>query len=163
MYSILLFLHSYNRWLVLISLLVAIVRSYRGLLLKKSFTKFDGNLRLATVNIVHLQLLLGICLYAISPIVSYFLHNFKEAVKEREIRFFGMEHAFMMLLAVVLISIGSARAKRKEDDRQKFKAIAVWFTIGLLIILSSIPWQFSPLISRPSFRTFGVILLSWQP
>ena len=60
----------------------------------------------------------------------------------------------MMLLAVILVSIGSAKAKRKTADKEKFKTMAIWYTAGLLVIVSSIPWQFSPLISRPSFRTF---------
>ena len=154
MYSVLLLLHSYNRWLVLISLLLALFRSYRGWLSRKPFTSFDNMVRHITATIVHIQLLLGLWLYAISPLVSYFLNHFKEAVKQREVRFFGMEHIFMMLIAVALITIGSAKAKRQTDDRQKFKTMAIWFTLGLLVILSSIPWQFSPLISRPSFRTF---------
>lgn len=154
MYSVVLLLHSYNRWLVLSFLLFALFRSYRGWLQRKPFTKLDNRVRHITATVVHVQLLLGLWLYAISPLVSYFLHHFKDAVKEREVRFFGMEHSFMMLLAVVLITIGSAKAKRKRTDREKFKTTAIWFTLGLLVILSSIPWQFSPLISRPSFRTF---------
>ncbi len=154
MYSVLLLLHSYNRWLVLLFLVVALFRSYRGWLGRKPFTKPDNTIRHTTATIVHTQLLLGIWLYAISQIVSYFLNHFTDAVKQREIRFFGMEHSLMMLIAVVFITIGSSKAKRETDDKQKFKTMAIWFTLGLLVILSSIPWQFSSLISRPSFRTF---------
>ena len=154
MYSVLLLLHSYNRWLVLISLVFTIFRSYQGWLRHKHFTKFDDRTRHITATIVHIQLLLGLWLYAISPLVSFFLHHFEEAEKEREIRFFGMEHSSMMLVAVVLISIGSAKAKRKAADKEKFKTMAIWFSLGLLIILSSIPWQFSPLVSRPFLRSF---------
>jgi NADH:ubiquinone oxidoreductase subunit 2 (subunit N) len=99
-------------------------------------------------------MVLGIVLYCISPVVRYFLNYFKDAVHQREIRFFGMEHVIMMLLAVILITIGSMRAKRQPDDKQKFRAMAIFFTIALLVILSSIPWQFSPLVSRPYFRSF---------
>jgi hypothetical protein len=59
-----------------------------------------------------------------------------------------------MLTAIVLITIGSAKAKRKKQDRDKFRVIALWYTIGLLLILSSIPWAFSPLVSRPYLRGF---------
>jgi hypothetical protein len=93
-------------------------------------------------------------LYCISPVVRYFLTFFKTAVHQREIRFFGMEHITMMLIAVVLITIGSMKAKRQPIDKQRFKTMAIWFTIALIIILASIPWQFSPLISRPYFRSF---------
>ncbi len=154
MYSILLPLHSLVRWFVLASLLFAIFRAYKGWFSNAAFSTFDNALRHWTATIVHIQLMLGLTLYYISPIIDYFLHHFKEAVHQRDIRFFGMEHSLMMLTAIIVISIGSAKAKRKQTDREKFKTMAVWFTIGLLIILSSIPWSFWPFASRPNFRPF---------
>ena len=154
MYSFLLALHSLVRWFVLASLLFAIYRGYRGWLLKKPFSKLDEQVRWITATIAHIQLIFGLWLYFISPIVSYFLHNFKDAVHNRQIRFFGMEHITVMLIAIIIISIGSAKAKRKATGPERFKTMATWFTVALLLILSSIPWSFSPLISRPLFRAF---------
>ena len=154
MYPTLLAAHSLVRWLVLISLLIAIFRSFRGWLSNKPFTKRDNAVRHWTATIAHIQMSLGIALYIISPVIAYFLSHFKDAVHQREFRFFGMEHSLMMLIAVVVITTGSAKAKRVDGDREKFKTIAIWFTIGLLIILTSIPWSFSPLTSRPLFRPF---------
>jgi hypothetical protein len=154
MYSTLLALHSLTRWLVLGSLLFAIFWSYRGWLLRKPYLNFGNSVRHVTATIAHVQLVLGITLYFVSPIVSYFLHNFSTAVHERTLRFFGMEHIAMMFTGIIVITIGSAKAKRKENDTEKYKTTALWFTVALLIILSSIPWSFSPLISRPNFRGF---------
>lgn len=154
MYITLLALHSLTRWLVLASLLFAIVNSYRGWLANKPWLRSDDIIRHATATIAHVQLVLGVLLYFVSPIVSYFLHNFSTAVHDRIIRFFGMEHITMMLIGITMITIGSAKAKRQTTDREKFKTMAIWFTIALFIILSSIPWSFSPLISRPNFRGF---------
>jgi len=154
MYQILLPLHSVTRWLVLLSLLFAIYRGYRGWLGNKPYTTVDNAARLFAVNIAHIQLVIGLWLYFISPIVNYFLHNFKEAVHDRQIRFFGMEHITMMLIAIIFITIGSAKAKLKTTDKEKFKTMAIWFTISLLLIFTSIPWSFSPLISRPLLRWF---------
>lgn len=154
MYTTLLALHSLTRWLVLSSLIFAIILSYRGWLLHKPYLKFDNSVRHITATVAHIQLVLGIWLYIISPIVSYFLHHFSIAVHERAIRFFGMEHVTMMLVGITVITIGSAKAKRKTTDTERFKTMAIWFTVALLIILSSIPWSFSPLISRPNFRPF---------
>ena len=154
MYLILLALHSLLRWFVLLSLLFAIYRAFRGWIFNKTYTGFDDSSRVAATIAAHIQLVIGLWLYFISPIVNYFLHNFKDAVHERQIRFFGMEHITMMLAAIILITIGSAKAKRKVADKEKFKTMAIWFTIALLLILSSIPWSFSPLISRPLFRAF---------
>lgn len=154
MYTTLLALHSFFRWIVLITLLIAIVRSWQGWLGNKQYTKQDNILRNITASAAHIQLILGVWLYFISPVISYFLSNFNDAVHNRQIRFFGMEHSIMMLLGITLITIGSAKAKRKAEDKEKFKTMAIWFTIGLLVILSSVPWGFSPLVSRPYFRGF---------
>lgn len=154
MYYLLLALHSLIRWLVLAGLLFAIIVAYRGWLRRQIYTKFDERVRWITAMIAHVQLVIGISIYLISPIVDYFLHHFHEAVRERQIRFFGMEHITMMLTAIVIITIGSAKAKRKITDQEKFKTMAIWYSIGLLIILTSIPWSFSPLVSRPNFRPF---------
>ncbi|AYL98634.1 hypothetical protein [Mucilaginibacter celer] len=154
MYAFILALHSLIRWFVLASLLFALYRTYAGWLGNKPFSKFDNRVRIITAAIAHVQLLIGLGLYFISPVVSYFLNNFKEAVHNRQIRFFGMEHITMMLIGITLITIASAKAKRKTSDKEKFKTMAIWLTIALLVILSSIPWSFSPLISRPLFREF---------
>lgn len=153
MYSIFLIIHSWFRWLVLASLLYAVCRSLYAWRLGQSFTVIDNSLRHLTATVSHIQFLIGVALYFFSPVVSYFFHNFSTAIHERDIRFFGMEHVTMMLIAVSIISVGSIKAKRKEADRAKFKTIAIWYGVGLIIIFLSIPWEFSPLTSRPYFRS----------
>ena len=152
MYPYLLALHSVFRWLVLLSLLFAIYRSYRGWLGGAVYSKFDNAVRHWSATIAHVQLILGLCLYFVSPLVDYFLHHFKEAVHEREIRFFGMEHSLMMLLGVIIITIASMVSKRQSTDMKKFRVLAIGYTLALLVILSSVPWPFSPLVSRPWLR-----------
>src|SRR5690606_33731598 len=108
---------------VLVSLLYAIYRSYRGWFLNKPFLTFDNVVRQTTTNIANIQLLLGIALYYISPITTYFLDDFSNNIHERELRFFGMEHSTMMLLGIVMISIGTNLSKRKTIDKQQFKTL----------------------------------------
>ncbi|MBL4676644.1 MAG: hypothetical protein JKY70_10635 [Mucilaginibacter sp.] len=152
MYLHLLALHSSTRWLLLLFVIIVLMRSFWALRRKSKYTLADERLRAITTSVVHIQLLLGVLLYIISPIVRYFWQNFKQAVHMREIRFFGMEHIFMMLLAIIILTIGSAKAKGQLTDKLKFKTQLVWFSIGLIIIFSSIPWAFSPLTHRPWFR-----------
>jgi len=154
MYITALTIHSIFRWLVLVGMCYAIYRAYTGWLLNKPYTHLDNNVRHITATIAQIQLILGLWLYFISPLISYFLHNYKDAVHQRQVRFFGMEHSVMMLTAIIIITIGSAIAKRKTTDKQKFKAMALWYTIALIIIIANIPWSFSPLVSRPLFRSF---------
>lgn len=154
MYPVILALHSLVRWVVVITLLYAIFKAYNGWLSRKAYTKSDNTAKTLAVTFVHIELILGLILYFTSPIIEFFRNNFKEAVQQKDVRFLGMEHSVMMLIAVVLITIGSAKSKRKTTDAAKFKTLAIWFTIGLIIILVSIPWPFSPFASRPAFRPF---------
>ncbi len=156
MYNTILTLHSLFRWLVVASLLIAIIRSYSGWLSGHVFTPKDNRLRHITATIAHMQLALGLWLYFISPVIDYFLHHYKEAVHMRQIRFFGMEHSLMMLAAIILITIGSLASKRKTTDKAKFKTKAIWFTIALVVILINIPWPFSPMVARPWLRLGGI-------
>lgn len=152
MYQTLTFYHNAMRWLVLASLLLALYRAYRGYFLKSKFSKTDNAVRHWTATIAHIQLMIGMILYFQSPLMQYFLANFKTAVQDFQLLFFGLIHSSLMLIAIVLITIGSAAAKRKETDTGKFKTMMIWFTIALLILFIAIPWPFSPLASRPYFR-----------
>ncbi|RYY09173.1 MAG: hypothetical protein EOO04_38835 [Chitinophagaceae bacterium] len=152
MYQALIFFHSIFRWLVLISLIYAIIRSYNGYTAKRVFTKDDNAARHWTATISHIQLMIGIMLYSQSPLIKYMFSNFKLAVQNKEAAFFGLIHITLMLTAIVFITVGSALAKRRESDRRKFKTMLIWFSISLIIIIIAVPWPFSPLANRPYFR-----------
>ena len=152
MYQTLLEGHSFVRWLVLVSLLYSIFIAYKGYSQKLPFTKKDNLLRHWTATIAHIQLLFGILVYVQSPIVKYFWRNYKDAVQNLDASFFGIIHITLMLVAIIFITIGSALAKRKLSDKEKFKTMLIWFSIALIIIFIAIPWPFSPLANRPYFR-----------
>ncbi|SFC97183.1 hypothetical protein SAMN05421780_11530 [Flexibacter flexilis DSM 6793] len=154
MYPIVLQLHSAFRWLVLGSLLWAIGQAYIGYTQNKAFLPSHNRLRHWTATIAHIQLLLGFTLYGHSPIVKYFWRESSSPLSLESL-FFPVIHLGLMLVAIVIITIGSAKAKRQTTDTQKFKTIFVWFLLGLCIILLAVPWPFSPfspLSARPLFR-----------
>lgn len=153
-YTALLIVHSLFRWFLLISLFYSIYQAFKGLSSKLQYTPRFDKIRNITVILAHVQLIVGLGLYFISPVIRQLFNNFGEAVKESAIRFYGMEHSLIMIIAIVLITIGSAKAKRLSEDAKKFKSIAIWFTIGLILILITIPWPFSPFDARPLFRIF---------
>jgi hypothetical protein len=154
MYYYLITLHSLVRWLVLVALLLAIYRSYRGWLGRKGYMKWDNTLRVATVTLAHVQMVIGVWLYFVSPLIKTFFDNYAAMKSVRDVRFFGMEHSLMMAVAVTCITIGASKARRRTLAGQKFKVMAIWFTIALVIIFVSIPWPFSPMAARPWFREF---------
>lgn len=152
MYNVLLVIHSMVRWLVLISLVFAVYRSFIGWRQNRAFTKNDNRFRHITATLAHVQWTVGMTLYFFSPIVHYFYKNFNEAVHQREIRFFGMEHITMMALSIIALTIISIKVKRIQDDNRKFKTMFIGYSVVLLVIFLSIPWSFSPFTSRPLFR-----------
>ena len=154
MYSTLLFFHSLIRWLVLAFLLYSIYRAFVGYTTNKTFSKTDNAFRHWTATVAHIQLMIGIILYTQSPIVKYFWKETEIGLQNLDLTFYGLMHIFLMLTAIVVLTIGSALAKRKPTDKEKFKTMLVWFSIALIIIFIAIPWTFSPLSSRPNFRTF---------
>ncbi|NVO19305.1 MAG: hypothetical protein HXX13_06365 [Bacteroidetes bacterium] len=150
----LLVLHSLLRWILLIALLSSIIMSFRGWKNSRSFTPFDALSRKVATIFAHLQLLVGIMLYITGNTLTYLLNDFKSAMSNGETRFFSMEHSTLMILAVAFITIGTIRSKRKKSDTDRHRSIALWFCLGLLIILIAIPWPFSPLANRPFLRGF---------
>jgi drug/metabolite transporter (DMT)-like permease len=151
-YFYLLTFHSIFRWVVFLSLIWAIVNSYLKLRSEKFFSKSDNALRHWTATFAHIQLIIGVILYIKSPIVKQYWKNSLTAGVSFEPVFFSIIHIALMILAVVVLTIGSALAKRKLEDSDKFKTILLWFGLALLIILVSIPWPFSPLAQRPYLR-----------
>ncbi|MFD2933136.1 hypothetical protein [Spirosoma flavum] len=153
-YPILLVIHNAFRWLVLGSLLATLGSSYSGWLWPRSYRSVDQTLRIAATSIVHTQLLLGFYLYFLSPIVSYYWHFSPDSSQSPEFRFFSLIHIGLMFTSVIILTVGSSLAKRQTNAQQKFKTTAIYFTVGLILILIAIPWPFSPLASRPWSRTF---------
>ena len=152
MHQTLLTLHSLFRWAVLIALCLSIYTAWQGHRKLKPFTKKDNALRHWTATIAHIQLLFGIIIYTQSPTAKAMLAEIGNGWSPPV--FFGLLHPLLMLLAIVVITIGSAKAKRKALDTEKFKIIFTFFSIGLILIFIAIPWPFSPLAQRPYIRPF---------
>lgn len=149
---ILLMLHSLMRWLVLVSLLYAIYRAHRGYKNHTLFTQADNKVRHWTATIAHVQLLIGIIIYTQSFTVKMLFKGLPSGGHVTEPVFFGIMHIALMLTAIVVITIGSAVAKRKILAADKFRTQFVYFTVALILIFIAIPWPFSPLAQRPFFR-----------
>jgi hypothetical protein len=138
LYTLLVHSHSGFRWGVLILLVLAVVNAFRKWRGKNAFTDSDRKLNLFALISVHLQLVFGFVLYFVSPKVIFSAAAMKDAV----LRFFLVEHSFMMVIAVVLITIGYSRAKRTDVAELKFRRTFILYAFGLLVILGAIPWPF---------------------
>lgn len=138
MYNGLLHAHSGLRWIALILIIYAIINAFSGKKSGREFLKKDKMIGLFTLIVFHTQLLIGLYLFFKSPKVAY-VEGF---MKDSMLRFFGMEHLLMMLIAIALITIGYSKSKKAATSELKFKKIAVFYTIAFVILLAGIPWPF---------------------
>lgn len=129
-----LLLHSVVRYFVLILLLIVIVRSFTGWQNKKEFTGADNKFSLFLLIATHIQFLLGLVLYFVSPIVIKSGASMKDPVA----RYWFVEHITIMLIAVVLITIGRSTSKRLAESTAKHKRLFVLNTIALVVIILAI-------------------------
>ena len=129
--QILVALHSLNRFVLLILLLVVIGKSLMGWLNKSPFEKADDKLSLFLFISTHTQLLLGLILYFISPIVIFSGASMKDAVA----RYWLVEHSAGMLIAIVLISLGRILSKKLSDSTAKHKRMFIYNIVALVVIL----------------------------
>ncbi len=138
MYNGLLHAHSGLRWVVLLLLVIAVFKALLKWRSNAPFTDGDRKLNLFTMISAHVQLILGLVMYFISPKVQFTAGVMKDPL----IRFFTAEHSVMMLLVIVLITIGYSRSKKAIEDSQKFKSAFTYFLIALIVLLAGIPWPF---------------------
>ena len=149
--SILLPLHNFLRWVVLIAALYAIYRAFAGWLGKKEWTRTDDKAGMWFTMVMDIQVLAGLILYFLSPITQSALQNFGGAMSNPVARFFAVEHIFLMIVAAVVAHMGRAFSRKASGSQAKHKRAAIWFMLALLLILVAIPWPFSA-AARPLIR-----------
>lgn len=133
--------HSYWAYLVLLILIFTVVNAVIGLTQKKQFTDKDLRIGLFALIASHIQLLIGLVWYFMSPWFELLTTDASTVMKTKEVRLLAVEHPLMMIIAIVLITIGWSKHKKKTTDASKFKMFAVFYGLGLLVILSRIPWN----------------------
>lgn len=138
MYTGLLHSHSYLAYLVLLGLLISLGNALAGLFGNKRFTDKDRKLGLLGLIPAHLQWVIGLILYFVSPRGASLASG--AAMKDSVSRLYFLEHPLTMVIAVVLITIGYSRAKRAQGDNKGFKTMVIFYAIALVLILVRIPW-----------------------
>lgn len=151
MYDILLRAHSGLRWIVLILLVATVVMSIHALFTNKEFSSGDKKVALFTLIFTHIQLVLGLILYFISPWVKAAMADMGAAMKDPQLRFWVVEHFTLMLIAIILITIGYSSSKRAKSNLKKYRRLGIFYAIGLVLILVAIPWPFREAIGRGWF------------
>ena len=137
MYTFIQKFHSGWAYLALLLLVVAVVNSLIGWSSKKEFTARDRKIALFGLIATHIQLLVGFLLYFVSPVGAAVFGQMKDAA----LRLTSLEHPLTNIIAIILITMGWLKHKKAATNDAKFKSIAIFFGLGLLLILSRIPWS----------------------
>lgn len=133
-------LHSGLAYLALLSLVFVIGYGLIGSLSGREFTEKDRKIAMIAFIACHTQLLVGLILYFVSPL-GFSLLTGGGAMADSAARLTALEHPLINIVAIVLITIGYSRAKKLESSRAKFRSIYMMYAIGLVLILSRIPWS----------------------
>lgn len=134
MYTGLLHTHSGLRYIVLLLLVVVVAKSMVGLISKKPFEKADEKLTLFLMIATHIQLLVGLILYFVSPFVQFGANTMKDAVT----RYWTVEHAFVMLIAIVCITMARTSTKKLTESKAKHKRVFIMTSLALILIVAGI-------------------------
>lgn len=147
LYTTLLFVHSWLRWVVLGAAAFALFRSIRGATQGSTYEPADRRAGLIFTSALDTQVLLGLILYFVSPLTPGSGEAFRAAMKIREMRFFAVEHVTAMVLALVAAHVASVLARKAATDAEKHKRTAIGIGVSLLLVLGGLPW-----VLRPLFR-----------
>jgi len=137
MYEIVQKLHSGWAYLAFLLLVIAVVNSLLGLFSKKEFSEKDRKIALFTLSAIHTQLLIGLIIYFVSPNGFSSLGQMKDAA----LRLTSLEHPLMNIIGITLITIGWMKHKKLTTSESKFKTFSIYYGLGLILILSKIPWS----------------------
>lgn len=136
-------LHSGWRYVVLLLVVIAIVAAFSNWFGNKGISNGNRKLNLFAMISMHVQLLFGLLLYFVSPKVN--LGNFGGAMKDAISRYWTVEHALMMIIAVVLITIGHSKSK-KAIGKNGPRSIAIFYTLSLIVVLVAISMSGYPIL-----------------
>ena len=133
--------HSYWAFFVLLILVAAIFNAFIGRYTGKEFSTKDLRISLFGLIFSHIQLLIGLILYFVSPWFDQWAAIGMGVMKDAQARLYLVEHPITNILAIVLITIGWSMHKRQSESSKKFLRIILFYSLGLLLLLSGIPWS----------------------
>ena len=137
LYTFLQKFHSGWAYLALLLLIIAVVNSIIGLTSKKEFTPKDRKIAIFGLIGTHMQLLVGLILYFVSPLGFSSLGQ----MSDKALRLTSLEHPLINIIAITLITIGWVKHKKLATSESKFKTFSIYYSLGVLLRLSRIPWN----------------------
>jgi hypothetical protein len=150
MYTTILTLHSWIRWIALVAGVGATLAAITGRV--RSENSPADRWALTAMIALDLQLLLGLLLYlVVSPNMAEIRSHFGEAMQNPTLRFWAVEHVTMMLAAVVSAHVGRVLARGAATADAKRMRLLIAFGLATILMFAGIPWP-GMRAGRPLFR-----------
>ncbi|MBC5862135.1 hypothetical protein [Flavobacterium turcicum] len=137
MYQFIQKFHSGWAYLALLILVVAVLNALIGKFSGKEFTSKDRKIALFALIAIHIQLLVGLVLYFVSPLGLESLGQ----MSDKALRLTSLEHPLINIIAIALITLGWSKHKKLVSSESKFKTFSIFYGVGLFLILLRIPWN----------------------
>lgn len=141
MYEILKHAHSGIAYLVLLFVTLAFLNALIGMITKRAWGNRDFSLSLISLIVTHIMVLIGLVMYFMSPYFEALTSDAGTVMKNAGLRKLAIEHPITMIIAVVLITIGYSKHKKKNLSQAKFKTITIFYGLALAAILWAVPWS----------------------
>ncbi len=140
MYTGLVHLHNLLRWVIIITLVWSLLNAFKSK---------NGKETLIMMISSHVMLLVGLIQWFGGDWGLKQIKNLGmgEAMKNAAVRFFAVEHALMMVVAVAFITVGHRMAKSNRSNTK-------WYLLAALLIILLMmpgPWKNEPALQRALF------------
>jgi hypothetical protein len=150
MYTTVLALHSWIRWIALVAGVGVTLAALRGKVQGES--SLADRWAMVAMMALDIQMLVGLILYlGLSPNMQEILNHFGDSMRRADTRFWAVEHITAMFAAVALSHVGRVLARKAKDPAVKRTRLLVTFGLATLLMLVGMPWPGRP-GGRPLFR-----------
>jgi hypothetical protein len=150
MYTTVLALHSWIRWIALIAAVGTTLAALRGKV--AGANSLADRWGMVAMMVLDTQMLLGLLLYfVLSPNTKAIMENFGAAMKDPALRFWAVEHTVTMFAAIAAAHVGRVLARKAASDAAKRTRLLICFGLATVLIILGMPWPGRP-GGRPLFR-----------
>src|SRR3954447_2996613 len=139
MYTTVLTLHSWVRWIALIAVVGTTLAALRGKV--AGANSLADRWGMIAMMVLDTQMLLGLLLYFVfSPNMKAILDNFGGAMKDPAARFWAVEHVTAMVAAIVLAHVGRVLARNAATPAAKRSRLLICFGLSTVLMMVGMPW-----------------------
>ncbi|MDO9580419.1 MAG: hypothetical protein Q7J06_07605 [Bacteroidales bacterium] len=142
MYKYLILLHIITSSVFIVVAIAITVRSIAGWSKNLQYSKTDKYLRTLFMVLLYLTLVHGIIMYFFIDPASKSAVDIQHAIKRASLRFWVVEHFYIMTFALILAQIGGIFIRKTTIDKSRFAYASFYYGIATLITIISMTFYF---------------------